>query len=1255
MKHDTLTELQQAPVGIRQQYQESIFHNSQIEDTGFDIVVTTERITDVVYSERIIHYTEQILQVVDESYQILADQTNETPDINDITDTALGICLQRAVEAKAEGRQEDATSNLQSVLLLNGLKISDEQVSTTMLRVVENGLALDLLQAGKPLLDIQVRDPKYQRRITPAIEGIRVFQDLLGIAVGTGDVVEYMETDRYPKPPTIEQRRAQYDGLNSLEAIALAKYQANNLHNHDAAAHTALLALEKAETNPYLFQGHNDVAKVLIDVHNIVATSDAHSSSDSRTEQLNHTMSQLRLHRAPNLHPYRVNIPLCDYLDEAVVTLVAAERPDIAAKLMSGAAGEEKQIQGTLSNRAEILFSDRYDEIKSQIETIYQHKRAELETGLHNLGIRSDLIIDFTHNLPCPEKALDIPQNQWNYLQRLPNPVIESVVSNSSIDIKSAIEILQLIGPALSDNDVAYVFNHTYIKDNSDTQIARTTVKELCELVVSINDINQNRATGTETIHPEYAIERLKQRYTDPVKTLEAFKRRYPRAGYGEFITYCIEPFSNNRYLLNPEQQQRYDAIHDKFEGICDRSSIMNIGSEMDLCALENLDPEKLRAALDRIITKPEESTGKIPIIKEEIKESRILSVRLNFIHILRNLQYTNPEDLNNYVTRFLDVPTDIFEAYLSYAQKDPDYGALTRQLVNTAGDTPEEYQVNLQRIRATIQCGLIDFIETDSVMESYQKFKLTRQLLERSDGKQLIPLLKTGEDLLGQFLTIDNLNLLANIMYSDTVSDEFVSLGVTKPGEAGINQLKNFLDKFTQHIFDTGNIPVGLIVKHPFLADYVKTMTRYETSQFGRHDREEFLALLTTSERGNFQIGPEYSIGQASIAVKDSKALAEFIIPEDAVHEWRGYAHVLRAAQEIVPPNGPIAWSKFGDVLLAIQQDAASRRLIMSSGMEKLREKIETFAADGRDTDKLQAKLGQQQDVFDTLSDIDFQNVEDFNIYTLCRMIQALSEHNSIAKTGNLQTLLVATALLKNRYDEHVPPEIDFRDKSPNLQQIGEMTDLIGHLTNQEVWGPLFSDIGGEKQLQNLLSIDALTNTLQRSLSISTKGQRTIRFLPTRDALMELSGHIADACWASKYDSLADLHPNTTSVIFIQNPETATRRMVGAMFLIETVSAEGEPLLVIRGLNPLENIINDLDPKSFVDEVAIYAREIAENQGRKLAIVIDGHSGGSSTNRPALFAYLSGIRGALQKISLASELDTTINNYNIVDDTYLI
>ena len=58
---------------------------------------------------------------------------------------------------------------------------------------------------------------------------------------------------------------------------------------------------------------------------------------------------------------------------------------------------------------------------------------------------------------------------------------------------------------------------------------------------------------------------------------------------------------------------------------------------------------------------------------------------------------------------------------------------------------------------------------------------------------------------------------------------------------------------------------------------------------------------------------------------------------------------------------------------------------------------------------------------------------------------------------------------------------------------------------------------------------------------------------------------------------------------------------------LLETESADGEPLLVTRGLNPIENTINSLDVSDFYDKFTAYVKATAEKMGRKPVIVIDG------------------------------------------------
>ena len=153
----------------------------------------------------------------------------------------------------------------------------------------------------------------------------------------------------------------------------------------------------------------------------------------------------------------------------------------------------------------------------------------------------------------------------------------------------------------------------------------------------------------------------------------------------------------------------------------------------------------------------------------------------------------------------------------------------------------------------------------------------------------------------------------------------------------------------------------------------------------------------------------------------------------------------------------------------------------------------------------------------------------------------------------------------------------------------------------------------------------------------------------------MEFSGHIADACWASKYGSMAEEFPNFSATIMVQNRGTKNERLAGASMMIETTGEDGTPLLVIRGLNPIENVINGVQVEDFFDKFIDYAQKIADKTKRKLAIVIDDHSGGSATNRPALFDFLNKKRISLEQVKLDSTKGTTFNGYDITSDTYLL
>ena len=76
---------------------------------------------------------------------------------------------------------------------------------------------------------------------------------------------------------------------------------------------------------------------------------------------------------------------------------------------------------------------------------------------------------------------------------------------------------------------------------------------------------------------------------------------------------------------------------------------------------------------------------------------------------------------------------------------------------------------------------------------------------------------------------------------------------------------------------------------------------------------------------------------------------------------------------------------------------------------------------------------------------------------------------------------------------------------------------------------------------------------------------------------------------------------------------------------------------------------------KDFYEKFTNYAKSIAKNTGRKLAISIDDHSGGHGTNRPTLFGFINNEQPSLKKVLLKSGEDTTFNGYDITNETYLV
>src|SRR3989339_879989 len=251
--------------------------------------------------------------------------------------------------------------------------------------------------------------------------------------------------------------------------------------------------------------------------------------------------------------------------------------------------------------------------------------------------------------------------------------------------------------------------------------------------------------------------------------------------------------------------------------------------------------------------------------------------------------------------------------------------------------------------------------------------------------------------------------------------------------------------------------------------------------------------------------------------------------------------------------------------------------------------------------------------------------------------------------------SFLMNPRLLENDYS-NLAEGIDRQDVSED--EISKVINFIDQVTNRETFGVFLDDKEKCKILDSLLSVSSLKQEINRLQEAKSPTGKTtsVAFIPSRDLKTEISGHMADACWANKEKSILQSHPNFISVTFVGNPESeVNERVVGACILIETKTRDNAPIIVIRGFNPIENFTNSVDQESFFSQFVNWVRPIAKLRGCKLAMVIDGERGLAASNREVTYDYLASLRSSLEKVTLASSVDTSFNGYYIVDDTYLI
>ncbi|WP_280494541.1 hypothetical protein [Nocardia asiatica] len=496
----------------------------------------------------------------------------------------------------------------------------------------------------------------------------------------------------------------------------------------------------------------------------------------------------------------------------------------------------------------------------------------------------------------------------------------------------------------------------------------------------------------------------------------------------------------------------------------------------------------------------------------------------------------------------------------------------------------------------------------------------------------------------------------LRDLLADDAQGAERQALGLRRTGDAGLRELHKIAGSFVNEVKSAVISAESLakVQSSEFLARLLIDITRYDSSGWGGRGIASLRELLGNHDRAAaaghiapmpVEYRPSGVLEVAKLRTRDTDSGPGWT--EDLLTRFARLSKNLqdaRAALTGVPRPFTYLLGKLGhgiaDRVEALERSIRSGTLADGSPMNDVARR--NMMSRAQEMKELLAPTTESAQRFPAL-----RSLRDF-------------EHNfqRLARVGelhdDLRTICFAWAM--RRHPEWVDRLENIRADEPTLEDVSLVRDFVEHITNQQVFAHYFENRKGANVFRRVTSTAALDEAILRTQGVGVSSDTTkLQFVPTRGPLLELSGHIASACWAGKYPSVAAAMPNMTAVIMVRNPDDPGRTaLAGAGLLIETTSASGEPILLVRGLNPSETYINHVSVADFYREFTSWAQGIATARGRRLAIVIDGRAGDAATNRPVLFGHLVAERRKLTPVRLTPG-DSEFNGYDVTRCAYLV
>lgn len=434
-------------------------------------------------------------------------------------------------------------------------------------------------------------------------------------------------------------------------------------------------------------------------------------------------------------------------------------------------------------------------------------------------------------------------------------------------------------------------------------------------------------------------------------------------------------------------------------------------------------------------------------------------------------------------------------------------------------------------------------------------------------------------------------------LLTEDDVPQALQDLGVTKVGREGINELRRGIRGIRSDLISHDRVP-----NHSNLLtqEVVSTLVRFETSQWKRGGKRigDVLAQLDADiESGEIESAPaEYVMGNMYVKKLDEKLVKSFEFSNGFKVRFGQISDSFDLVRRGMDFKSAVSHVK-EELLSGIDVELA-----------ELEQRVDDTEENPRAKKGIEMKMKQLINLRMSIT----QAKEDIDV--LRALISYDKKDNKLTTAAIRRLSLVYAHDVNPNYSGNIEAvHVD----TPTKEGAQHMMTYVGDLLMAEALPKLLLDKKQKKRMKDVFNFNAFREDLTRLEEHAQKGTQEIACIPSRGPLAEFSGYYGDACWTRR-DNIVRENPDMVGMTFVTNHgDEVHERIVGSLLLFER-SIGGEPCMVLRGMNPRENTINQLNGKSFMEEFLAYIRPIAEERGIT-KIVAPMNSPGALSNRPAI------------------------------------